>query len=193
MYGDWWFIVDIGSFIPDAWKYDGTYTEETWPPSAILMTEEEVIEYRYGTPPPGYRLGALNGRPAWVEIVEPVRPLAEVAEEKRVELREACSNEITRSSFQSDALGEVHNYDCRIVDQLNLKVRYDISSATSSDEPLWASDGTRYQWKPHSASEIMEVMIDMNTHIKLAQTKLATKLASVDAATTNSEVQAIAW
>lgn len=193
MYGDWWFIVDIGSFIPDAWKYDGTYTEETWPPSAVLMTEEEVIEYRYGTPPLGYRLGALNGRPAWIEIVDPVRPLTEVAEERRNEMRDACSNEITRSSFQSDALGDVHNYDCRIVDQLNLKVRYDIATSTEGSEPLWASDGTRYQWKPHTAQQIMAVMIDMNDHVKESQVRLASRLAAIDASTTAEQIALVEW
>lgn len=125
--------------------------------------------------------------------VAPPVPIPVVAEAKRVEVRSACSEEITRSSFQSSALGAVHNYDCRLVDQINLKMRFDIAEASGSVEPLWASDGTRYQWKDHTAEEIMDVMVDMNDHIKTAQVKLATLMASVDAATTKAQIDAITW
>jgi len=138
---------------------------------------------------------AINVDGVWefAPYIPPSEPLPVVAENKRMSLRESCSAAITRSSFQSNALGSVHNYDCRVVDQLNLKVRYDIASVTSTSEPLWASDGTRYQWKQHTASEIMGVMVDMNEHIKVAQVKLATKLAAVDAATTSADIVAIQW
>ncbi|WP_391558331.1 hypothetical protein [Robertmurraya sp.] len=108
-------------------------------------------------------------------------------------MRQACSNAITRSSFQSEALGGVYNYDCRLVDQINLKVRYDIATFTAQPEPIWASDGTRYEWKLHTASEIIAVMVDMNEHIKYSQVKLATKLAAVDAAIEAEQVIAIEW
>ncbi len=119
--------------------------------------------------------------------------LSEVSALKRDELRQACSNAITRSSFQSEALGGVYNYDCRLVDQINLKVRYDIATFTAQPEPIWASDGTRYEWKLHTASEIIAVMVDMNEHIKYSQVKLATKLAAVDAAIEAEQVIAIEW
>jgi len=125
--------------------------------------------------------------------VPPPIPIPILAEAKRVLLREACSDEITRSSFQSNALGSIHNYDCRLVDQVNLKIRFDIASATDSTEPLWASDGTRYQWKAHTADEILGVMIDMNIHIKGSQVKLASLLAAVDAATTKEQIEVINW
>lgn len=181
-------------FIPAAWKDDGTYTEATWPSDAVLCTAEESATYWGTEPPEGMILGGdENGRPTWLVIPPIVIPLPDMQESKRTEMREACSNEITRSSFQSDALGVLHNYDCRIVDQLNLKVRYDIALSTTTSEPLWASDGTRYQWKLHTAGEIMDVMVDMNEHIKEAQVKLASKLAAVDAATTAAQIVAIEW
>lgn len=128
----------------------------------------------------------------WVPYVyQP--PLPVLAEAKRNEIRSACSDEITRSSFQSSSLGAVHNYDCRLVDQVNLKMRLDIADATSSSEPLWASDGTRYQWKLHTATEIRDVMIDMNEHIKDAQVKLASLMAAVDAATNKAQIDVIVW
>lgn len=128
----------------------------------------------------------------WVPYVyQP--PLPVLAEVKRTEIRSACSDEITRSSFQSSALGAVHNYDCRLVDQINLKMRFDIAETSGLAEPLWASDGTRYQWKSHTSAEIMDVMVDMNDHIKTSQVKLATLMAAVDAATTKAQIDAIVW
>lgn len=119
--------------------------------------------------------------------------LLEAAAEKRMEMRILCDAEITRTSFSSAALGSVHNYDCRIVDQMNLQLRYIAASSTGNAEPLWASDGTRYEWKDHLASEIAEVIVDCSNHIKDNQTLLVTKLAAVDAATTLEQVNAITW
>lgn len=123
----------------------------------------------------------------------PETPLPILAEQKRLEFWALCADEITRSNFQSDALGSIHNYDNRIVDQLNLKLRYDISLATGISQPLWASDGTRFQWKDHSSEEMLSVMISMNNHIKALQTKLVTKLAAVDAAVNKAQIDAIIW
>lgn len=134
-----------------------------------------------------------NGVWEFSPYVAPTDPLPVLAENKRNYLRDSCSEEITRSSFQSSALGAVHNYDCRLVDQINLKMRFDIAEASGSTEPLWASDGTRYQWKLHTAEEILDVMVDMNIHIKDAQVKLASLMASVDAATTKAQIEAIVW
>lgn len=188
-----YFVSDGCYFIPEEWN-DGTYNGGNWPPTATLLTEEETLAYWRVQAPIGMKIGATSeGKPCWVEDIPPERPLSELAEEKRTEMRNACSNEIVRSSFQSDALGAIHNYDCRIVDQVNLNARYAIALALSSSEPLWASDGTRYQWMPHTSSELMGVMIDMNEHVKENQAKLATKLAAVDAATNAEQVSAIEW
>lgn len=119
--------------------------------------------------------------------------LSEVATLKREEMMLACSESITGSSFQSDALGDVYSYDARLVDQINLKVRYDVATFTDKAEPLWASDGVRYEWKLHTASEIMDVMFDLNEHIKSSQVKLASKLVEIEESTTPEQVIAIEW
>lgn len=131
--------------------------------------------------------------PRYQAYVNPQPTLAAVKEACRTALRTTCSEEIERTSFPSSALGAVHNYDCRIVDQINLKMRYDIALSENSEEPLWASDGTRFEWKEHTASELMEVMVDMNTNIKAKQQKLVIKLAAVDAATTVAQAEAVSW
>ena len=109
------------------------------------------------------------------------------------ELRNACAEATVRSSFPSPALGSIHNYDCRVIDQVNLQLRYSIVLNTAGEEPLWASDGTRFTWINHSAAELLEVMVDMNEHIKESQVNLASKLAAVDAATTIEQVNLIHW
>lgn len=152
-----------------------------------------IITNEVPMPEPGWTAKQVDGQWVFAPYVAPAIPIPELAQTKRGMLRDSCSEAITRSSFQSSALGAVHNYDCRMVDQLNLKVRYDIASYTDGEEPLWASDGTRYEWKNHTAEEIMEVMIDMNDHIKSSQVNLASKLAAVDAATTKAQIDAIVW
>lgn len=132
---------------------------------------------------------------AWVftapVVIDP--DLDETKVSKRTLLREYCSNDISRTSFSSTALGEVHNYDCRLVDQMNLKTRYDVTLHTGGTEPVWASDGTRFEWKEHTSGELILVISDMNEHIKFFQVKLANKLASIDAATTVTQVNSISW
>lgn len=77
-------------FIPDQWKNDGTYTDDTWPSDAVLLSEEEADAYWKQTPPAGKALAAIDGRPAWVDIPPPEPPteeeLAAAAEAKRDEL-----------------------------------------------------------------------------------------------------------
>lgn len=188
-----YFSASVLLFYPKNMIDDGSYGNNL-PGDLILLTEEEAATYWNVQPPAGFTLGSdVDGRPVWVEIPPVVIPLPDLQDSKRVEMRNACSDEITRSSYQSGALGAVHNYDCRLVDQVNLKIRYDVAVSTSASEPLWASDGTRYQWTEHTAAEIMDVMIDMNEHIKAAQVKLASKLAAVDAATTAEQINAIVW
>lgn len=62
----------MGAFIPEAWKDDGTYDENSWPSDAILATDDEVQIYRGNNPPDGKILGSIAGRPAWVNAPAPV-------------------------------------------------------------------------------------------------------------------------
>lgn len=122
-----------------------------------------------------------------------VDPITTVKDYKKSALRYKCEDIITRTSFSSEALGQIHNYDSRAIDQLNLKMRYEIALDTGNPEPIWASDGTSYQWKNHSAAELLSVLKDMNDHIKTCQLRLASRLAAVDAASTIEQVEAVIW
>lgn len=55
-------------FYPELWKSDGSFSNESWPADAVLLTEEEAITYWKQSPPDGKRLGEINGRPAWVDL-----------------------------------------------------------------------------------------------------------------------------
>ncbi|EEJ0027416.1 hypothetical protein Y657_002372 [Salmonella enterica subsp. enterica] len=56
------------TFIPESWKNDGTYTDETWPSDAILLTDEQTEQFWKQNAPSGKILGVDNGLPAWVDI-----------------------------------------------------------------------------------------------------------------------------
>lgn len=66
-----YFIPSLCSFIPGAWKVDGTYTEESWPEDAVEVSEEDAATYWRTTPPAGKILGVVNGMPGWVDIPPP--------------------------------------------------------------------------------------------------------------------------
>jgi len=105
----WWFLTDTFNFIPDAWKYDGTYTDETWPASAIEITDEEVALYRGTAAPEGKRIGALNGRPAWVDLPPPTPEQVLAAQslllQQRTQLAAAQKTALTnRISVINDAI-----------------------------------------------------------------------------------------
>lgn len=60
------------SFIPERWKCDGTYTDETWPKDAVLLTQNESDSYWKVSAPHGKQLGLNHeGRPCWVDVPPP--------------------------------------------------------------------------------------------------------------------------
>ena len=86
-----YFIPSVPTFISESWKSDGTYTKENWPSDAVLVTEEETAEYWMTIPPDGKKLGAVDDKPAWIDIPPPSQDeLIMAAERKRAFLlREA--------------------------------------------------------------------------------------------------------
>lgn len=175
--------------ISTAGWYDTDFANYALPEDVIELSEEvwNNLRSKMNT---GKILKIVDGILQWVL---PPTNLSELKQQKINELRNICTGQIERSSFSSAALGTVHNYDCRLVDQMNLKIRYDIANYNSSSEPIWASDGTRYEWKNHTSSQIIAVMEDMNNHIKDSQVRLAYRLSAVEAAETETEIMAIIW
>lgn len=55
-------------FYPEHWKSDGSFTDESWPSDAVLITEDESITYWKQSAPEAKQLGVVDGRPAWVDM-----------------------------------------------------------------------------------------------------------------------------
>ncbi|WP_394737872.1 tail fiber assembly protein [Escherichia coli] len=85
-----YFAPSVPTFIPESWKNDGTYTEDRWPSDAVLLTEEETETYWMVTPPDGKKLGAVDGKPAWVDI--PPRTREELIKDAENERKRLLAN-----------------------------------------------------------------------------------------------------
>ncbi|MFX2554621.1 tail fiber assembly protein [Enterobacter roggenkampii] len=86
-----YFVPSIPSFISENWRKDGTYTEDSWPSDAVLVSEEEAETYWMTAPPEGKQLGVIKGKPAWIDIPPPSQDELIMAAERKREflLREA--------------------------------------------------------------------------------------------------------
>lgn len=97
-----YFVPSVPTFIPEAWRNDGTYTEDRWPSDAVLLTEEETATYWMVTPPEGKKLGVVDGKPAWVDIPPPKpEELIAIADREKASLRLLADSEI---SWRQDAV-----------------------------------------------------------------------------------------
>ncbi|UKL15100.1 tail fiber assembly protein [Elizabethkingia phage EKP1] len=90
-----YFSPSLLSFIPARWKDDGTYTTETWPADAVMVTDEVAQTFWKQTPPDGKQLGAVDGEPAWVDVPPPTQEqLVATAEQQKVSLRATADRAI---------------------------------------------------------------------------------------------------
>ena len=96
-------------FYPKDWLEDGSYTN---PPDDLTeLTAGEVKTYRDNTAPEGKMLGAVKGRPAWVDLPAPTKEqLINIAEAKRNALI-AEANDVTSDWKIELMLGMIGNTD----------------------------------------------------------------------------------
>lgn len=67
-----YFSASTLGFIPEKWKIDGTYSGDSWPSDAVLLTQDESDAYWKASPPYGKVLSStFDGRPCWVDIPPP--------------------------------------------------------------------------------------------------------------------------
>ncbi|HCB1581536.1 TPA: tail fiber assembly protein [Citrobacter braakii] len=89
-------------FIPATWKSDGTYTENSWPEDAVLLTDKEASHFWKQTPPDGKMLGAADSRPTWVDLPAPTHEeMIAAAEQQKSTLKSAADAEI---AWRQDAV-----------------------------------------------------------------------------------------
>lgn len=108
-----------------------------------------------------------------------------------------CEAEII-SGFQSTVLNTSHTYPSNEKDQLNLSgtvQRSLLPSAQPTDVYLFlcADANNIWEYRPHTAAQIQQVGADAYNHILEARVKNATLQAQIAAATTQEELEAIAW
>lgn len=99
-----YFVPDTLAFIPAAWKDDGTYTADSWPAGAVLLSDDEREAFWKQSPPPGQVLGVHKGRPAWVRHEEALSDAQLTERERAWRDREVSSTEwlVTRHRDEQD-------------------------------------------------------------------------------------------
>ena len=142
------------SFIPAAWKTDGTYSKQDWLKDAVLLTEQERATYWKQSPPDGMQLGSVARRPTWIPI--PVTALALLHARKVAQINMACETAIT-AGFWSQALGAPHFYSSQLDDQLNLTGL--VLHSQDSAYPCRDEQGLR-AFNAHTAAQLLQVSND---------------------------------
>jgi len=120
----------------------------------------------------------------------PPPTLAEVRAAKRAELSVACRSAIT-GGFDSEALGAPHRYDSGLEDQINLVGA--ASLGTAVDYACTDVATSTKAARPHTAAQIKQVLAD-GAAIKIALlAQYRARVAAVEAAETEAEVEAVVW
>ena len=115
--------------------------------------------------------------------------LAKLQQAKIIELNIACGN-FMLNGFTSSALGNVHIYDSKLEDQLNLTG----VMALNADSYYKCLDGAGVKaFLPHSAAQIKQVGIDGAMFKMVALSKVDGLKKAVMLATTLADINAIVW
>lgn len=64
-----YFVPSIPGFIPESWKKDGTYSDQSWPADAVILDQLITDRFWKKQAPEGKILGHIDGEPAWVDTV----------------------------------------------------------------------------------------------------------------------------
>lgn len=74
-----YFVPSIPGFIPESWRSDGTYSEQSWPLDAVLLAPAVTHKFWKQQAPEGKVLGSVGGKPSWVDSTEnpPTKPETE--------------------------------------------------------------------------------------------------------------------
>ena len=211
--------IHTGTFeAPESMVAPGTYIKPTYATYKSLpvlgFNEVAVMAMPDGTVPtdgvsgdwvvkPDYR-GATwydaTGNPVIIDTIgipsvglTPDMPLsitlAKLQQAKIVDLNTACGNFMV-SGFTSSALGNVHTYDSKLEDQLNLTG----VMALNADSYYKCVDGAGVKaFLPHSAAQIKQVGIDGAMFKMVALSKVDGLKKAVMLATTLAAVNAIVW
>lgn len=122
-----------------------------------------------------------------------------VAQSQQIELlRAACAASIV-GGYQSSALGDVYTYPSALTDQINMLGSVSASQLSMNQSDTWttpflcADPSGNWAYQMHTAAQIQQAGNDGKVWVATCQLKLSGYLASVAAATTVADVQAVVW
>lgn len=112
-------------------------------------------------------------------------------------INQACQSTIV-SGFISYALGDEYHYPSKTTDQQNLAASvlasYDPENEPTWSTPFWCADGSgKWEFRPHTASQIREVGRDAKAAILGFQFNNEQLQAQISMASTAEEIEAITW
>lgn len=117
--------------------------------------------------------------------------------DKSTEMRRACQSAII-GGFSSSALGAPHLYPSNATDQTNLigSVVAAMVPGLAADwtTPFWCADAVgAWEFRPHTAAQIIQAGVDAKAHVVACQMKLASIMAEIEAASTVPDVVGVEW
>lgn len=126
----------------DSRLLDGYKAGNTLPEDVVGMTDEEVATYYMVKPPTGKQFGAINSRPAWVDIPPPTHEELVATAEREKKLRIVTVNDFISSKqwpgkaaigrLKGDELAQYNLW----LDYLDALEAVDISSAPGIKWPV---------------------------------------------------------
>ncbi|KUZ66893.1 hypothetical protein WI36_24320 [Burkholderia ubonensis] len=130
----------------------------------------------------------VDGALAQVPPPTDAQLLASAQAAQSVALNAACSAAIM-SGFTSGALGSTYNYPSTLTDQANQNT----VAQCATGGLLWCATGGAWSFKPHTQAQAQSVVSTFATWLNKCQQQLVSLTGQVNAATTVSAAQAIAW
>lgn len=127
------------------------------------------------------------------------------AKTKRIDYLTTRTDSVIQGGMTSNALGSVHNYDTRIVDQLNLDnaERYaELNTNPQVGDPTVNTACVRcndpsgslgFIKREHTVMQIKQVRADFHVYREMQSDRLESKINLVNTATTVEAVNAIDW
>jgi len=109
-------------------------------------------------------------------------------------IKASCEAQIV-GGFTSSALGSLRGYPSQDTDQRNLQsaVSASVGAAATWATPIWCANAGVWSLTSHSAAQVQQVNADWLAFRVAAQQKYAGLVSQINAATSASAVQAIAW
>lgn len=129
-----------------------------------------------------------------VDYVPPTIPLETLKADKVAKIKAAAAAFIT-GGMECDALGVVHTYPTAQTDQINLNGLISkalIEGEAGAPYKFWCTSVNGiWARRDHTAAQIKSVGVTVAAHVINAQNAYADKLAAIDAATSQAELDAI--